>query len=135
MLTKAIVNQESNNEEDSEKLHEVKTNITKDCNKMHKEKKKDIMEELSEQGQLMINLASEKGASSWLTSLPIKEFGYILNKQQFADALALRYNPPPNLNLKDCPRTCACGKSNSVNHALICKLGGTTVSETQLRRL
>ena len=39
---------------------------------------------------------------------------------KFAYALALRYN----LNMKDCPKTCACGKSNSVNHALICKLGG-----------
>ena len=87
---------------------------------MYEEKKREIMAELSEQGKLMVNLASEKGASSWLTSLPLKEFGYILNKQQFADALALRYN----LNMKDCPKTCACGKSNSVNHALICKLGG-----------
>ena len=87
---------------------------------MYEDKKKAIMEELSEQGQLMVNLASEKGASSWLTALPLKEFGYTLNKQQFADALALRYN----LNMKDCPRTCACGSSNSVNHALICKLGG-----------
>ena len=120
MLTKAIVDQESQYEEDMEKLHEVKTSITKDRNAMYEDKKKAIVEELSEQGQLMVNLASEKGASSWLTALPLKEFGYTLNKQQFADALALRYN----LNLKDCPRTCACGSSNSVNHALICKLGG-----------
>ena len=68
----------------------------------------------------MLELASEKGASSWLTALPIEEFGYLLNKQQFTDALCLRYN----LTLKDCPKVCACGADNSVNHALICKLGG-----------
>ena len=87
MLTKAnIVDQESQYEENMEKLHEVKTSITKDRNTMYEDKKKAIMEELSEQGQLMVNLAFEKGASSWLTALPLKEFGYTLNKQQFVDA-------------------------------------------------
>ena len=70
----------------------------------------------------MLQLATEKGASSWLTSLPLKEFGYVLNKQQFCDAIAIRYN----LTLKDCPKVCACGQKYSVNHALICKLGGYT---------
>ena len=64
--------------EDKDKLHEVKVSITKDRIKTHEEKKSEIMEELSEQGKLMVNLASEKGASSWLTSLPLKEFGYTL---------------------------------------------------------
>ena len=68
----------------------------------------------------MVQLASEKGASSWLTALPVKEFGYLLNKQQFSDAICLRYN----LKLKDCPKVCACGSDFSVNHALICKKGG-----------
>lgn len=85
---------------------------------------KEIMAELSEQGKPMVNLASEKGESSWLTSLPLKEFRYILKKQQFADALALRYN----LNMKDC------GKSNSANHALICKLGEFVATRHNWRR-
>ena len=38
-----------------------------------------------------MELASEKGASSWLTTLPIEEFGFCLCKGAFADALALRY--------------------------------------------
>ena len=117
MLTKAIVGQESSYEDDREKLTEVKTDITRCI--MRRRRKSWINSQSL--GQLMISLASENGASAWLTSLPLKEFGYILNKQQFADALALICN----LNLKDCPRTCACGQSNSVNHALICKLGGS----------
>ena len=120
MLSKAIVEQKDSYSEDKDKLHEVKMSITQDRIKSHEEKKNQLLEELSEQGRLMVNLASEKGASSWLTTLPLKEFGYTLNKQQFADALALRYA----LNLKDCPKTCACGQRNSVNHTLICKLGG-----------
>ena len=42
--------------------------------------------------QHSIDLAQESGASSWLTSLPIQEFGFALHKGAFQDALALRYN-------------------------------------------
>ena len=33
-----------------------------------------------------------EGASSWLTSLPLEKYGYVLNKQNFQDAICLRYN-------------------------------------------
>ena len=52
-------------------------------------------------------LAEEKGASNWLTSLPIQEHGFSLHKAAFRDALALRYGWRPN-NL---PSECICGKS------------------------
>ena len=42
-----------------------------------------------------MDLASQRGASSWLTSLPIKEHGFCLHKGAFADALALRYGWAP----------------------------------------
>ena len=35
--------------------------------------------------------AQEKGASSWLSALPLKRMGYTLNKQEFRDAICLRY--------------------------------------------
>ena len=38
-----------------------------------------------------MTLAQEKGTSSWLTTLPINEFGFALYKGAFQDALALRY--------------------------------------------
>lgn len=67
-----------------------------------------------------LELLVEKGASSWLTSLPIQNLGAILNKQEFKDALCLRYNlPVPGM-----PKFCSCGKANNVNHALICMRGG-----------
>ena len=62
----------------------------------------------------------EKGASSWLTTLPLVDFGFILSKTEFQDALRLRY-VKPILNI---PKNCACGKQNSVDHALSCKRGG-----------
>ena len=40
--------------------------------------------------QHSMSLAQEKGASSWLTALPVEEFGFALHKGAFRDALALR---------------------------------------------
>ena len=70
--------------------------------------------------QRAIDLAKEKGASSWLTTLPIKEFGFCLHKGAFSDALALRYGLP----LSRLPLHCACGRSFTVEHALSCSSGG-----------
>jgi hypothetical protein len=42
-----------------------------------------------------MDLIQEKGASSWLTSLPIEKIYFALHKGAFHDALALRYNWQP----------------------------------------
>ena len=67
----------------------------------------------------MIVYASEKGASSWLTSRPLESSGYVLNKQFFQDAICLRYNfliPHRAVN-------CLCGELNTVDLTLICNKG------------
>ena len=64
-------------------------------------------------------LLSEKGASSWISTLPLKECGFVLSKQQFQDAIRIKYNIP----LDGISQECACGKTNSIDHSLICKLG------------
>ena len=46
--------------------------------------------------QRAMNLARERGSSSWLTSLPIREHGFCLHKSAFVDALALRYGWAPS---------------------------------------
>ena len=45
----------------------------------------------SAQLQRAIDLNSEPGASSWLLALPLQDQGYHLTKQEFWDALHLRY--------------------------------------------
>lgn len=65
-------------------------------------------------------LASEKGVSNWLTSLPIEEFGFCLHKGAFKDALALRYGWLPS----NAPLHCVCGSTFSVEHVLSCARGG-----------
>ena len=36
-----------------------------------------------------VELATEKGSSSWLTVIPLKELDYNLNKKEFGDAIKL----------------------------------------------
>ena len=67
-----------------------------------------------------LELANEKGAGTWLTALPLKSLGYVLNKQEFRDAIRLRYG----WRIPNTPFHCGCGKKNSVDHTLNCTLGG-----------
>ena len=68
----------------------------------------------------LLEAAAERGASTWLTALPLKEYGFNLNKEEFRDALCLRYGWRPC----DLPLTCVCGASFSVSHSLMCIHGG-----------
>ena len=70
--------------------------------------------------QRAMDLAMEKGSSSWLTTLPIEEFGFVLHKGAFHDAVALRYGWTPSR----LPSSCACGSRMTVEHALSCPKGG-----------
>lgn len=64
--------------------------------------------------------AKEKGASAWLTALPLSSLNYVLNQREFHDGIALRYG----WEIKDLPNLCGCGKKNSIYHTLDCKKGG-----------
>lgn len=66
-----------------------------------------------------MDLASEKGASNWLTSLPIEEYGFCLHKGAFLDALALRYGWLPS----NIPLFCVCGSALTVENVLSCPRG------------
>ncbi|KAG0725970.1 hypothetical protein GWK47_037531 [Chionoecetes opilio] len=46
--------------------------------------------------------------------------GFNLNKQEFVDAVALRYGWP----VEGLPNTCVCGSPNSADHTMTCKKGG-----------
>ena len=79
-----------------------------------------------------MELAGGKGASSWLTSLPIEEFGFSLHKSAFCDALALRYG----WQLPRTPSHCACGTIFTVEHALSCPKGAfPTIRHNEIRDL
>ena len=100
-----------------EMLKEKFNNITATCNGITKRS---------------LLAAKEKGASSWLTCLPLQKLGYVLNKQEFRDCMALRYN----WAVPDMPRVCGCGKPSNIDHLLSCHLGGyTNMRHNRLRDL
>ncbi|CAB4021726.1 Hypothetical predicted protein, partial [Paramuricea clavata] len=73
--------------------------------------------------QRILDVASEKGSSVWLTALSLKEQGFNLNKREFRDAVKLRYDWP----IDDIPSICVCGDTFTVDHAMICKRGGFVI--------
>ena len=59
------------------------------------EKRAERLKEVSPQKtRHALDLAIEKGSSMWLTSLPLKEMGFNLNKREFRDGLSRRYDWP-----------------------------------------
>ena len=104
--------------------HLVQQNIKRRIQQMkhtkQKEETKNLQSNLPSPLQRSIELAQEKGASTWLTALPIEEHGFALHKAAFKDSLSLRYGWP----LQNSPSHCSCGQPFTVEHALTCKTGG-----------
>ena len=99
---------------------EAKNTVRKQRLKDLKSSATNIKSSLSDSLRHAVDLAQEKGASSWLSSLPLAEFGFSLHKGAFRDALALRYGWLPSST----PIHCACGTQFSVEHSLSCPKGG-----------
>ena len=78
------------------------------------------MDRLPDNLQRAMAATQEKGASSWLSTLPIQEHGFCLHKGAFRDALCLRYGWCPQL----LPSHCVCGNKFTVDHAMSCSRGG-----------
>ena len=82
-----------------------------------------LSDQLSSDQKKLLDLTSQKGSSAWLTALPIASQGFLLSKQEFSDALVIRYGKI----LKRLPTNCVCGQSFSVEHALSCLTGGYAI--------
>ena len=81
--------------------------------------------QLSHSLQLSLDLATAKGASAWLSALPLPEYGFTLHKSAFHDAVSLCHGWP----LSRTPSHCACGTNFSIEHALSCPEGGLPSNE------
>ena len=119
-LTDKIVAQEAHSEVDLNRIKEIKKQISRERENGQRIALARIMSDLSYERKRKILAAQETGASNWLTSLPIRAKGFCLNKQEFIDAISLRYDWP----IERLPNNCVCGASNNVNHAMTCKKGG-----------
>ncbi len=94
--------------------------MKKSRRELQEQRAQDTLGQLNPQLQRSVELAQEKGSSAWLTVLPVAEHGFLLHKGEFRDALCLRYG----WNLSNTPRSCNCGTSFSVDHAMTCHMGG-----------
>jgi hypothetical protein len=110
----------------------AKNDLSKDKHKQQDEQAKLLKQDLTPTLKRCVDLAQEKGASTWLSALPLTSHGFALHKSAFKDALALRYGWP----LQNTPSHCACGKAFSVDHALSCSTGGfPTIRHNEVRDL
>ena len=100
-------------------MNEIKKSIAKEREMKQKEQLKSLLdsEDVTKIERKKIEICQEPGASNWLTTLPLREAGFSLNKQEFRDVLAIRYNIP----IKELPQTCACGCEFTCDHAMIFK--------------
>ena len=115
-LVKAMAGIETELDQDSESLKE----ILKVRAEKHEIEYTLVCNESSERSTRALKQAREKGSSSWLTVLPLKSYGFTLNKGEFRDSLLLRYKK----DLQRLPLSCVCGAKMDINHSLNCPRGG-----------
>ena len=117
---------------DESRIQKLKQMVRKEKNDAINEKAEVINRSASQRVKRMLEFASEKGASTWLTVIPMLEMGFNLNKREFKDGLKLRYDWP----FKDNPSKCVCGESFNTDHAMICRRGGFIIQRhNELRDL
>ena len=125
-----IVAQEANQTVDPDSTSTIKKNIRKSNRLRHVQLASNICDQLSPEQRRCVELAKEKGSSSWLSVLPLEEHGFYLHKGEFKDALCLRYR----WKLGSTPQTCSCGAQFSVDHAMICHMRGfPTIRPNEIR--
>ena len=94
MITKTlqanICNQTVQYDTEAANTTNMKIKIRKEKIQRNRAELSKINEQLDENQKRLILLNQENGASTWLTTLPLKDEGYILNKQQFWDLVRIR---------------------------------------------
>ena len=129
-LTTLIIAQETNETANPDLTHSLKRVIRTENRQRQDQQAKNTYAQLSPQLRRCIDLAAERGSSSWLTALPLTEHGFHLHKGEFWDAICLRYD----WALKNTPTTCSCGANFSIDHAMTCHTGGfPTIRHNEIR--
>ena len=130
-LATNIINQEVLLNE-SEETKKIKNEIKSAKRRSLEETLKTLREQMEPNLLKLNDLACVKGASSWLTLLPIADEGYDLHKELFWDLIRIRYG----YQLNRLPTTCECGSKFNLQHALSCKKGGfVSLRHNELRNV
>lgn len=98
----------------------VKAALAREIDERQRERADDVRQNLPPNQQRAMLISQEKGASFFITTLPLARYGFTLTKGEFLDAVLLRYMwPLPNL-----PSQCVCGSPFTVEHSQMCHMGG-----------
>ena len=131
-LKDLIIKQDKNGVANHNELKEITKQISKEKEERQRQDLQEIQnsEYLGIKEKKKLEMSLERGASNWLTTLPIKVEGFSLNKEEFHIAMAARYGFP----IQRLPEYCACGSTFTVDHSMICKRGGyVTQRHNELR--
>ena len=110
--------------------HQAKVDVVSSRHQWQASCLSELMSLLPDDLRRIVQLSSDKGASSWLSVLPIEEHGFALHKGAFRDALCLWYGWLPS----SLPAKCVCGHGFIVDHAMNCSSSGfPTLRHNELR--
>ena len=131
-LQKNILSQEPPNNINREAIKKIKSKIKRDKMELYQQHLNAIKDSLPEDIIKLIEISCEKGTSLWLSTMPIKEEGFQIDKQSFWDLIKIRYGH----QLTHLPNECACGSKFDLEHSLSCKKGGfVTIRHNTIRDL
>ena len=129
-LVALIVSQDATESADPNTTSTLKKEVKKRNHQRQDERARTVYDQLTSELKRCVDLSKEKGSSSWLSVLPLEEHGFYLHKGEFRDALCLRFGWKPN----NTPQTCNCGAQFTVDHAMICHMGGfPTIRHNEIR--
>ena len=102
LRNKIIEKGQASSQQHDKKIKENKNNIQKSMQACHNSILQRLRNDMTDEQQRLNEINQQQGASTWLTTLPIKEEGYTINKNCFWDLLLLLYG----WQLQRLPTTC-----------------------------
>ena len=129
-LYENVIKQNNDFQIDSEKTKTIKNELKRRKISSYKNKLEELRNSMNEKMKRCNDTSNETGSSNWLSVIPVREFNYMLNKQQFWDSIRLQHGwPIPGLLV-----SCSCGEGFNVQHAMSCKKGGfVTLRHNEVR--
>ena len=100
--------------------HDTKLKVKKHIAVIRKLSYEEVLGKADEKTKRHSKLLQAKGTSTWLPPIPSKQQRKYFNREEFKDAIHLRYG----LTFNDLPRLCECGKEMSNDHTLTCHPDG-----------
>ena len=97
-----MINQNTEYKLNKERISKIKNNIKKGRTEAENSNLSLIRENMSKYQIRADDILRQPGCNNWLNITPMEEFNYSLNKQQFLDAMRLRYR----LSILNLPTRC-----------------------------